>query len=149
MGFELILAGVSAVAGIAGTFMKVNAASQAAAQQREANRIQSNQQQIESAESRRQRVREERIRRARIQATSVNSGVSGSSGELGALGALNTNLGSLFSQASGRALAAEGINTANQNAADWLQAGNTIGAWTNTIQSTIGSFSNTVFDNNN
>lgn len=146
MGFGIVLGAVSAVVGLAGAFMQSNAASAAAAEQREARRVASNQQQIEGLESRRAAIREERVRRARIMQSAANVGAAGSSGELGATGALATNLGSMFSQATGRSRAAEAINTANQSAADFLTKADTIGAWTAGISGALGAFGNTVFD---
>lgn len=145
MGFEIILGVVSAAVGIAGAFVQAGAAQNAAAEQREARRVEQNQQQIEGNESRRQRIREERIRRARIMQGAENTGTAGSSGEIGALGALSTNLGSMFSMERSRSTAGAAISQANQNAADFLTQADTIGAWSKGIQGALNTF-NTVFD---
>lgn len=145
MGIELIIGGLSAVVGAIGTVMQANAASNAAAAQREAGAIQSAQQKTAGAESRRQRIREQRIRRAQILASSENIGASGSSGELGAIGALSTNLSGLIGNSLGESKANTGVNRQNQNVANFTSQANTIGAWTNTIQQGIGGFQS-IFD---
>lgn len=146
MGLELIIGGISALVGVVGAVAQANAASNAASAQREASAIQGAQNQVQGAQSRRQRVREARIRRAQILAASENQGTSSSSGEVGAIGALNTNLSGLIGTSLGESNAAAGINRNTQRAADFTSQGNTIGAWTNAIQSGLGGFSS-IFDN--
>lgn len=145
MGIELIFAGVSALVGIVGAIGQANAASQAAAAQRESRDIGAAQNKVQSLESRRSRIREERVRRARIEAAAENVGTSRSSAAVGAVGALSTNLAGLFGSSLGESKANEGMNTADQKAADANLQGQTIGAWTGTIQSAIGGFTS-VFD---
>lgn len=145
MGIKLIIGAISAVVGVVGSVMQAGAAREAAAAQRESRDIGAAQQRVENLESRRQKVREERVRRAQILAGAENVGTARSSGEVGAIGALSTNLSGLFGQSLGRSAAAEGMNTQDQRAADANQRANTIGAWTNTIQSGISGFSS-VFD---
>lgn len=145
MGLEVIFGVISAVVGVVGGIAQANAASQAAAAQKEANNVQSAQQKVASAESRRQKVREERIRRAQIIASSENSGTTNSSGSLGAQGALATNLAGMVSFSQGESRANSAYNSNMQRAADFTSQANTIGAWTNTIQNGIGGFQ-TIFD---
>lgn len=145
MGLELILGGISAVVGIIGGIAQANATASAAASQKEANAVQGAQQQYASTESRRQRVRETRIRRAQMIAASENQGVTGSSGQIGAVGALSTNLAGLFGSSLGETNSNIGINKNMQAAADFTASANMIGAWTNTIQQGLSSFS-TIFD---
>lgn len=145
MGIELVLAGLSAVVGVVGGIMQSNAASSAAAAQKEANNIQSAQQEVAGVESRRQRVREARIRRAQIAAAAENTGTSASSGAVGAVGALSTNLAGLVGNSLGESKANAGVNRNNQSAADFTASANAIGAWTDTIQQGIGGFKS-IFD---
>lgn len=145
MGLSLIFGAISAVVGIVGAIGQANAASQAAAAQRESRDIGSAQNKINAQNDRRARVREERVRRARIQAAAQNVGTSRSSGEVGAIGALSTNLAGLFGQSYGQSKANEGMNAADQKAADAINSGNMIGAFTGAIQSGISGFSS-VFD---
>lgn len=161
MGIELVLAGVSAVAGIFSAFAQADAqsraagaAAQAADAQREARSIEAAQNQIGGAQSRRERIREERIRRARIIAAAQNQGASGSSGESGAVSSLRTNLSTLISNSRGESRAAAGINANMQRAADFTaqsnlfqQQGQTSAAFFNTIQQGISGF-NSIFDRN-
>lgn len=145
MGLELIFGAISAVVGIAGAVMQASAANQAASAQRESRDIGAAQQKVNSQNERRQRVREERIRRARMLAASENVGTARSSAEVGAVGALSTNLAGLFGQSFGQSKANEGMNAADQRAADAINSGNMIGAFTGAIQSGISGFSS-VFD---
>ena len=145
MGIELIIAGLSAITGVVGGIAQASAASSAARQQREANATQSAQNQVEGTQSRRERIREARIRRAQMIAASETTGTSNSSGLIGGTGALNTNLGGLVSASSGASAANNGINRNMQRAADYTARGNTIGAWTNTIQQGFGGFQS-IFD---
>lgn len=145
MGLETIVAGLSAIVGVVGGVMQASAASSAAAAQKEANAVASAQQQITSAESRRAKIREARIRQAQILAASENQGTSGSSGEIGAVGALSTNLSGLISSSLGEAKANSAINSHLQTAQNFTDRANTIGAWTDTIQSGLSGF-NSVFD---
>lgn len=147
MGIELVIAGLSAVVGVVGGIMQANAASSAAAAQKEANLVQGAQQENVSAESRRQRIREQRIRRAQIIAASENQGTTASSGQVGAVGALSSNLAGLVSSSMGESKANAAVNRHTQAAADFTSTANTIGAWTNTIQQGIGGFKS-IFDQN-
>jgi hypothetical protein len=140
MGIELIVAGLSALVGVVGGIAQANAASAAAGQEREARNIQTAQQKTAGIESRRQRIREERIRRAQIIAASENQGTSNSSGQVGAVGALSTNLSGLIGSSLGESKANQAVSDRLQNAADFTAQGNTMGAWTNTIQQGLGGF---------
>lgn len=146
MGLELIIGGISALVGVVGAVAQANAASAAAGAQKEASAIQGAQNQVQGTQSRRQRIREGRIRRAQIIAASENQGTSASSGQLGAVGALETNLSGLIGTSLGESKANDGINRNTQRAADFTSQSNTIGAWTNVIQSGLGGFSS-IFDN--
>ena len=145
MGIELIIGGLSAITGIIGGIAQASAASSAAKAQKEANAIESAQTQVQHGQSRRERIREARIRRAQMLAAAENSGVGSSSGVLGGTGALQTNLGGLLGNSRGERRAATGINNNLQRAADFTAKGNTIGAWTNTIQQGFGGFQS-IFD---
>lgn len=145
MGLELIIGGLSALAGVVGGIGQAIAASNAAAREREANAIQSAQQQVAGAESRRQRIREERMRRAMILASSENTGTTGSSGQIGAVGALSTNLQGLIGSSLGESKANAAVNRNLQSAADFEAQGKAIGAWTDVFQSGLKGFQ-TVFD---
>lgn len=147
MGLEIILGGLSAIIGVIGGIAQANAASQAAAAEKEARNIQGAQQQTASAESRRQRIREERIRRAQILAVSENQGTGASSGQVGAVGALSTNLAGLVGSSLGESRANAGVNRNLQRAADFTSQANTIGAWTGVAQTAIGGFQS-IFDKN-
>lgn len=145
MGIELILTGLSAIVGVVGGIAQASAASSAAAAQRESNAIQGAQQENIGAESRRQKIREQRIRRAQIIAASENSGTGSSSGQVGAVGALSTNLSGLLGSSLGESKANAAVNRSNQRAADFTSSANSIGAWTNTINSGISGFQS-IFD---
>lgn len=145
MGLDLIIGGLSAITGIIGGIAQANAAGQAAAAQAEANAIEGAQTENNAVESRRQRIRENRIRRAQMLAAAENTGTTGSSGQIGAVSALNANLGGLVSNAAGNTQANKAISSNLQRAANFQTQSNTIGAWTNTIQGGLNSFS-TIFD---
>lgn len=147
MGIEvaLVIAGISAIVGLAGAVASADAAAKSAAAQKEENDITLAQGKIQTLESRRQKVREERIRRARIIAASENTGTGSSSGAAGAVGALSTNLSGMVASASGQSKANEGINKQNQIATDADQNARTISAFTGAIQGGLGSFK-TIFD---
>lgn len=140
MGLELIIGGLSAIASVIGGIAQANATASAAAQEKEARNIQSAQQQTAGTESRRQRIREERMRRAMILASSENQGTSSSSGSIGSVGALSTNLAGLIGSSLGESKANSAVNRRVQSAADYTSQANSIGAWTNTIQSGLGGF---------
>lgn len=140
MGISLVVGLLSAAAGVAGAVIQAKAAKESAAAQREANEVQSSQQKVESRESRRSVLRKERIQRKAILAQSQNEGVSGSSGEVGAIGALNTNLAGKFGQSLGQGKANEGINAANQRAADAQAKGAAGAAFFGAIGSALGAF---------
>lgn len=145
MGLEVILGGLSAITGIIGGIAQANAAGQAAAAQQEAQAIESAQVENNAYENRRQRIREARIRRAQMLAAAENSGTSASSGAIGAAGAIGTNLAGLSGNALGNTKANQGITSNLQRAQNFQSQSNTIGAWTNTIQGGLNSFS-TIFD---
>lgn len=147
MGLEigLIIAGISAVVGIAGAVASSNAAQQSASAQTEAREIQSAQTKVQSLENRRQKVREERIRRARIIAASENTGTGQSSGVGGSIGALSTNLSGMVASSSGESKANAGINKQNQIASDFDGQARTISTMTGAIQGGLSSFK-TIFD---
>lgn len=147
MGIEigLIIAGISAVVGIAGAMASADAAKQSTTAQKEAKDIQVAQGKVQTLESRRQKLREERIRRARIIATSENTGTGSSSGAIGSVGALQTNLSGMVASASGESKANNGISRQNQIAADADQNARTISGFTGAIQGGLSSFK-TIFD---
>lgn len=145
MGIELIIGGLSAIVGIVGGIAQAGAMSAAASREKEARAIQGAQQQTAGSESRRAKIREERIRRAMLLASSENQGTSGSSGEIGAVGALSTNLAGLIGSSLGESKANAGVNRNLQGAADATARANTIGAWTNTIQTGLSGFQS-IFD---
>lgn len=96
-------------------------------EQQEANEIANAAEKAKQIQEKRRAVREARVRRASILQNAQNSGVAGSSGETGAVGTIGTNLGTVIADSTGRNVAIQGINSANQNTANYLmQADNTL-----------------------
>ncbi|NRA52132.1 MAG: hypothetical protein HRU12_23635 [Phaeodactylibacter sp.] len=89
-----------------------------AEEQREARNIDLAAQKNQQAIDRRKAVRERRVKIAQIQQAAENTGAGGSSGETASAGIITTNLGGVVSNAASRTKAIEGINAANQRAAD-------------------------------
>ena len=140
MGFEVAIGAAIAAASVATGVMQYSASKKASKQREEANNISSAQAQNEATASRRKAVREARIRRAMIMQQSENTGTTASSGQQGAVGVVGTNLGINQAQASGATKAIQGINAANQRAADYEYKGARIGAFGNMFTSGLSAF---------
>lgn len=137
MGIEtaLIISAVAAVAAAGATVAGAQAQSRAEKkasgernrarlEQKEAQEVQTAAEKSKQISEQRRAIRESRVRLARIAQSSQNSGVYGSSGQVGAEGIVNTNLGDAVATSRGIGTAVQGINAANQRAADHLSNAN-------------------------
>jgi hypothetical protein len=141
MGIEVIIGAVVAAASVATGVMSYSAARKASRERKEANDIASANQKNEAAASRRKAAREARIRRAMILQQSENAGLGiGGSGTQGAVGVVGTNLSSNVAQSQQQSLAAQGINTRNQRAADYDFKAAQWGAFGDMFKSALGGF---------
>lgn len=145
MGIELIIAGVSAVASTAFGVVGAIQASRAAKEEEKANDVAEARDENRRREQLRQRVREERIKRAQIINSAENTGASNSSGVVGATGALSSSLGGVFSFSRAEKKATEGINRANQNAANYYNSAQLFGAAAD-LSKSVGTGFSTIFD---
>lgn len=123
MGLEaatvgLIASAVGAASAVYGTVEAGKASKKASEEQKEAKEISEAAQKNQEAEQRRQAIREQRIRTAQIEQGAVNAGASGSSGEIGAVSGAKTVTASNIAFGESTALAAQGISSRNQAAAE-------------------------------
>ena len=140
MGIEVAIGAAIAAASVATGVMQLGQAKKASRERKEANAISSAQQQNEAAASRRKAVREARIRRAMVLNQAEQTGTAESSGALGATGVIGTNLASQSAQAAGQTRAIQGINAANQRAANYDYKAARIGAFGDIFTSGLGAF---------
>lgn len=134
MGLETIAiaaAAVGAATTVYSTVESARAAKKQAGATKEANDINAANQRNQEADARRQQIRQQRIRQAQIEQGAANQGVVGSSGEIGSLAALSTTTAASLANMSGSQLAAGGIASANQSAANYAgkaQTWNAVGS---------------------
>lgn len=141
MGIEtvgLVVAAVGAAATAYGATEQRRAGKKRASAEKEAREISAAQQKQEEAEKRRQAIREQRVRQAQIEQAASNAGSSGSSGELGAISGTQTVTGANIAFGQSTALAAQGISTQMQKAADASLQGQIAGGIAGLGSSAIG-----------
>lgn len=106
--------------------------------QREANAVSGASQEVSNRLARRNEAKRLRITRARIMASATSSGVGESSGEFGATSASTSASNSSVATQQSQVLAAQGITAANQQAANAISRGKSIGAFGGLLQQGIG-----------
>ena len=140
MGIEVAIGAAIAAASVATGVMQLGQAKKASKAREEGNKVSTAQQQSEAAASRRRAVREARIRRAMVLNQAENTGTSESSGALGATGVIGTNVASANAEARGQTRAIQGINAANQRAANYEYKAARIGAFGDIFTSGLSAF---------
>lgn len=140
MGIEVVIGAVIAATSVVTGVMQYSQARSARRERTEANNIANAQQKNEGAASRRRAIREARVRQAMIMQQSENAGLGQQgSGTLGARSVVGTNLGSQNAFAQSKSLAIDGINTRNQNAANYEFRGEAIGAFGDMFSRAVGA----------
>lgn len=145
MGIEAVILGISAVASTAFGVVGAVQAQRAAKEEEKARDTAEARDENRRREQLRQRVREERIKRAQIVQGAYNAGSAQSSGQIGATGALQSSLGGVFSFSRSEAKASQGINRANQNAANYYASSELFSSAASLARS-AGSGFLTIFD---
>lgn len=145
MGIELVAYAALAISA-ASAYKSHEAQKDAAAEQKEANKIKTAQQKAADLAAIRQKAREARIRRAQIIAAAEGAGVSGSSGESGAISGVTQNFGIQTAFQAGQAQASQAISVHMNEAAKYetdASRWQTIGTISNSV---FGATSGSIFD---
>lgn len=137
MGIEVIIAGISAAAGVGSAIKQHEAQKDAAKAQKRSQQEQKAVQAAQAAKERRAQIREERVRRAKVLQASENTGTAESSGASGAVGNLSTQLGANLGFNLGMQQSASNITALEQSAVNHMNTANMWGQ--------VGSVSQSIF----
>lgn len=141
MAIGTFLAIAAAASTVASTFVTLKQGKKASRARKTANAIAGANEETRNRLNRRQAAKQTRLKQAQVLQASENSGVTGSSGQIGAVGSLQRTFAQATAFQSTNILAAKGISTQNQIAANASDKADQFKGIAN-IFSTVNTFAN-------